>query len=249
MTVSGRTTASASRAFGNSRQIQPNTNRSAAMNGSRVGIPRRKTVICCRSTRTSASSAARDRNRSTTSPNIDLMRPNIRYPRGPNRTAQEGLGYLQPVVPQPGPAAVTLFEVRSHQLGPDPETVHPGRLVNESGHDDIVDDHAIGVARLLERNCHPAPVAALIPLAIVRIEGHGRIICSRRRVSTHGTGPEPGSLCAGIGGQGSQLRSRASLAVGAFCSGTLMAVMLPKLLLALDHRRSSAHTQPPIQPL
>ena len=78
MTVSGRTTARASRAFGNNLQIQPNTNLSAAMNVSRVGLPRRGTLICCRSTRASASSAARDRNRSTTRPNINLMRSSIR---------------------------------------------------------------------------------------------------------------------------------------------------------------------------
>ena len=65
-TVSGRTMASASWAFGNRRQAQLRTNLSTAKNGIRFGLPRRKTMICCLSTRTSASSAARDRNRSTT---------------------------------------------------------------------------------------------------------------------------------------------------------------------------------------
>ena len=77
-TVSGRTMVSASRAFGNSRQTQPRTSLSAARNGNRAGWPRRSTMICCRSTRTSASSAARDRNRSKTRPGISLMRPDIR---------------------------------------------------------------------------------------------------------------------------------------------------------------------------
>src|SRR5215208_3458123 len=70
--------ASASQVFGNSRQTQPSTNLSAAVNGSRVGLPRRSTMICCRSTRISASSAARDRNRSTMRASINLRRPDIR---------------------------------------------------------------------------------------------------------------------------------------------------------------------------
>jgi hypothetical protein len=64
-TVSGRTMASASRACGNRRQTQPRINLSTAKNGIRFGLPRRNTMICCLSTKTSASSAARDRNRST----------------------------------------------------------------------------------------------------------------------------------------------------------------------------------------
>lgn len=75
--VSGRTMARASRALGHSRQIQPNTSLSVAMNVSRFGLPRRRTVICCRSTMISTSNAARDRNRSTTRPNSNLRRPDI----------------------------------------------------------------------------------------------------------------------------------------------------------------------------
>ena len=77
-TVSGRTMASASRAFGNRRQTQPRINLSTAKNDIRFGLPRRNTMICCLSTRTSASSAARDRNRSTTKPKkISLQRSHI----------------------------------------------------------------------------------------------------------------------------------------------------------------------------
>src|SRR5262245_23820024 len=53
------------------------TNLSTARNGIRFGLPRRKTMICCLSTRTSASSTARDRNRSTTKPKISLQRSHI----------------------------------------------------------------------------------------------------------------------------------------------------------------------------
>jgi hypothetical protein len=42
--------------------------KSTGPNDSRPGLPRRNTMICCLSTRTSASSAARDRKRSTTKP-------------------------------------------------------------------------------------------------------------------------------------------------------------------------------------
>jgi hypothetical protein len=76
-TVSGRTMASASRAFGNRRQTRPRINLSTAKNDIRFGLPRRNTMICCLSTRTSASSAARDRNRSTTKPKISLQRSHI----------------------------------------------------------------------------------------------------------------------------------------------------------------------------
>ena len=90
-TVSGRTMASASWAFGNRRQAQLRTNLSTAKNGIRFGLPRRKTMICCLSTRTSASSAARDRNRSTTKPKISLQRSHINagssdFPPIANRT-------------------------------------------------------------------------------------------------------------------------------------------------------------------
>jgi site-specific recombinase XerD len=51
---------------------------SLAENGNWPTLPRRSTMICCRSTRISASSVARDRNRSKTRQKISLMRPNIR---------------------------------------------------------------------------------------------------------------------------------------------------------------------------
>ena len=78
ITVSGRMMASASQVFGNNPQTQPKTNLSLAENGNRPTLPRRSTMICCRSTRISASSVARDRNRSKTRQKISLMRPNIR---------------------------------------------------------------------------------------------------------------------------------------------------------------------------
>ena len=74
-TVSGRTMASASRAFGNRWQAQRRTTLSTAKNGIRFGLPRRNTMICCSSTKTSASSAARDRNRSMINPKISLNSP------------------------------------------------------------------------------------------------------------------------------------------------------------------------------
>ena len=67
----------ASRVFGNSWQTQPRTILSTTRNGTRLGLPRRSTMICCRNTRISASNAARGRNRSTTIPKIILQRSNI----------------------------------------------------------------------------------------------------------------------------------------------------------------------------
>src|SRR6476620_240127 len=61
ITVSGRMMASASQVFGHNPQTQPRTNLSLAENGNRPTLPRRSTMICCRSTRISASSVARDR--------------------------------------------------------------------------------------------------------------------------------------------------------------------------------------------
>ena len=69
--------ASASRAFGNSWQTQPRTILSTTRNGTRLGLPRRSTMICCRNTGISASNAARGRNRSTTIPKTILQRSNI----------------------------------------------------------------------------------------------------------------------------------------------------------------------------
>jgi hypothetical protein len=67
--------ASASRVFGNNWQTQPRT--ILSRNGTRLGLPRRSTMICCRNTRISASNAARGRTRSTTIPKISLQRSNI----------------------------------------------------------------------------------------------------------------------------------------------------------------------------
>jgi hypothetical protein len=55
----------------------PTQNQSTARNGTRLGLPRRSTMICCRNTRISASNAARGRNKSTTIPKIILQRSNI----------------------------------------------------------------------------------------------------------------------------------------------------------------------------
>ena len=68
---SGQTMASAPWAFGNRRQTQPRIKLSTAKNDIPFGLPRRKTMICCLRIRISASSAARDRNRSTTNPQED----------------------------------------------------------------------------------------------------------------------------------------------------------------------------------
>ena len=78
ITVSGRMMASAPQVFGNHPQTPRRTNLSPAENGNRPTLPRRSTMICCRSTRTSASSAVRDRNRSRTRLKISLMRSAIR---------------------------------------------------------------------------------------------------------------------------------------------------------------------------
>ena len=77
ITVSGCTMASAAWALGTSRQAQPRTILSTVRNDSRLGLPRRNTMICCLSTRTSASSAALDQNRSTIKPKISLQRSHI----------------------------------------------------------------------------------------------------------------------------------------------------------------------------
>ena len=68
---------SASRVFGNNWQTQPRTILSMARNDTRLGLPRRSTMICCRNTRISASNVARGRNKSTTIPKIILQRSNI----------------------------------------------------------------------------------------------------------------------------------------------------------------------------
>jgi hypothetical protein len=56
----------------------PAQNQSVAGREGQPTLPRRSTMICCRSTRTSASSAVRHRNRSRTRLKISLMRSAIR---------------------------------------------------------------------------------------------------------------------------------------------------------------------------
>jgi hypothetical protein len=77
ITVSGRTIASVSYVLGNSRQTPPNISLSIDPNGSLLGLRRRSTLICCLSTRISASSVARDRSRSITAPKTSLHKSNI----------------------------------------------------------------------------------------------------------------------------------------------------------------------------
>ncbi len=77
ITVSGRTITSASYILGNSRQTPPNISLSIEMKRGLLGRVRRSTLICCLKTRTSASSATRDRSRSITIPKISLHKSNI----------------------------------------------------------------------------------------------------------------------------------------------------------------------------
>jgi hypothetical protein len=72
--VSGFTIANASRALGNNQYRQTNTNRSMALKESFFGAVLRRTFICCRNVQISASSAARERIRSTTIQPISLQR-------------------------------------------------------------------------------------------------------------------------------------------------------------------------------
>ena len=77
ITVSGRTIASAPYILGNSRQMPPNINLSIETNRSLLGLARRSTLICCLSTRISASSATRDRNRSLAIAKINRHKSSI----------------------------------------------------------------------------------------------------------------------------------------------------------------------------
>ena len=61
---------SESRALGHSQQTHPSNSLSMADMFGRVGLPRRSTTICWRSTRISAFSAALDRKRSMTNAQI-----------------------------------------------------------------------------------------------------------------------------------------------------------------------------------
>src|SRR5882724_11277884 len=79
ITVSGRTIASAPYILGNSRQTPPNINLSIETNRSLLGLARRSTLICCLSTRISASSATRDRNRSLAIAKINRHKSSIGY--------------------------------------------------------------------------------------------------------------------------------------------------------------------------
>jgi hypothetical protein len=79
ITVSGRTIASAPYILGNSRQTPPNINLSIETNRSLLGLARRSTLICCLSTRISASSATCDRNRSLAIPKISRHKFSIGY--------------------------------------------------------------------------------------------------------------------------------------------------------------------------
>ena len=77
ITVSGRTIARAPYILGNSRQMPPNINLSIETNRSLLGLARRSTLICCLSTRISASSATRDRNRSLAIAKINRHKSSI----------------------------------------------------------------------------------------------------------------------------------------------------------------------------
>jgi hypothetical protein len=77
--VSGRTIASAPYILGNSRQTPPNINLSIETNRSLLGLARRRTLICCHSTRISASSATRDRNRPLAIAKINRHKSSIGY--------------------------------------------------------------------------------------------------------------------------------------------------------------------------
>src|ERR1700721_1911478 len=79
ITVSGRTIARAPYILGSSRQTPPNIHRSIETNRSLLGLARRSTLICCLSTRISASSATRDRNKSLAIPKINRHKSGIGY--------------------------------------------------------------------------------------------------------------------------------------------------------------------------
>ena len=79
ITVSGRTIASAPYILGNSRQTPPNINLSIDTNRSLLGLARRSTLICCLSTRISASSATCDRSRPLAIAKINRHKSSIGY--------------------------------------------------------------------------------------------------------------------------------------------------------------------------
>jgi hypothetical protein len=61
----------------------PSISLSSDRNGSLLGLARRSTLICCRSTTISASSVVRDRSRSITVPKISLHKSNIEQQHRP----------------------------------------------------------------------------------------------------------------------------------------------------------------------
>src|SRR3979490_2282172 len=101
ITVSGRTIASAPCILGNSRQTPPNINLSIETNRSLLGLARRSTLICCLSTRISASSATCDRNRSLAIPKISRHKSSI--------------GYQHRAILSQLPARLNLRQGRGHQ--------------------------------------------------------------------------------------------------------------------------------------
>lgn len=97
--VSGFTIANASRTLGNNRYRPTNTKRSMALKESFFGAVRRRTFICCRNVQISASSAARERIRSTTIQPISLQRSLMAQQHRPilyQLPARQGLGQGQP---------------------------------------------------------------------------------------------------------------------------------------------------------
>jgi hypothetical protein len=72
--VSGLTIAKVSQTPGNNRKSPTNINRSMVLKESFFGAARRRTFICCRKVKISASSIIRDRSRSTTAQPISLQR-------------------------------------------------------------------------------------------------------------------------------------------------------------------------------
>ena len=83
ITVSGRTIANALLTMGNNRQAPPNISLSIELKGSFLGQARRSTLSCCLSTTISASSAARDRKRSTIIPKNNLLHSDIEQQHRP----------------------------------------------------------------------------------------------------------------------------------------------------------------------
>src|SRR5450830_1694152 len=86
MMVSGLTIATASRTDGKQRESQTNRNRSVLFRCGLFGTRRRSTLICCRSTRISASSFALDFKSEARTPKISLSSSVIRARAYPVRS-------------------------------------------------------------------------------------------------------------------------------------------------------------------